>query len=127
IASAFVAEVTVVDGTFSINIPEEFIEANQNNYFIITATSVNGNTSEFSNVVRVGNSITYCPVTNTNNEGEGSFRAAIDCVNDAGIGTGTAAVVVFNLPDQVENLVVVENKGFVITNKYGVSIDAGSK
>lgn len=125
-ATEFVAEVTTINGEFSISIPPNYIPANQNVFFIVSATGSNGNTSQFSTVVRIGDNTSYCPVTNTKDEGDGSLRAAVDCVNDAGNGKGTNAVIVFELPTTGTNTIEVLHHGFAITNNYGVEIDPGA-
>lgn len=121
-ASEFVMEVTAVNGEFSVKIPSQYTPVGKNTFFILTATSTDGNTSEFSKAVKIGDNTVYCIVTNTDDIGPGSLRAAVGCVNDAGI-QHYNAVVAFDLPAQFENLIEVKNSGFTITNNEGVVID----
>lgn len=121
-ASDFVLETITTSGDFTIQIPSTFTPVGKNSFFILTATSTDGSTSEFSKAVKIGDNTVYCVVSNTDDSGEGSLRAAVGCVNDAGIQKNNA-VIVFDLPLQTENIIEVKNNGFVITNNEGVVID----
>lgn len=115
-------ETITATGDFTIQIPSDFTPVGKNSFFILTATSTDGNTSEFSKAVKIGDKTVYCIVSNTDDSGEGSLREAVGCVNDAGTQKNNA-VIVFDLPLQTENIIEVKNNGFVITNNEGVVID----
>ncbi|WMJ71960.1 right-handed parallel beta-helix repeat-containing protein [Cytophagaceae bacterium ABcell3] len=123
-AYTFIAETHTTTGSWVISIPSEHLIEKQNLYLVATATSADGSTSEFSDMVRLGDFPEVCVVSNTNNEGEGSLRAAVDCANDAGAIAGVSASIIFELPNE-ENEIAVEGSGFVVTNAYGVEIDPG--
>lgn len=122
-ASPYVIETNAdANGNWSVTLPNTFVFSS-NAYLVVTATSSIGNTSELSDLVRVGNFPQVCYVTNTLNEGKGSLRTAVDCANRAGLGAnGSSASVVFQLPVN-PNTISLES-GLTITNNFGVNIDA---
>lgn len=123
-ALAFVVEVVADNlGNWAATIPAADIQINQNNYFVATATSNTGNTSQLSAPIRVGNFVQVCYVTNTNDTGEGSLREAVNCANIAGSDpNGLAARIEFQLP-AAPNVITLMS-GLTITNKYGVEVNA---
>ena len=125
-ATAFVVEVIAdAAGNWTATIPANKIDVNQNNYFVATATSTTGNTSQLSTPIRVGNYVQVCYVTNTNDIGDGSLREAVNCANIAGTDpNGLAARIEFQLPS-TPNVITLAS-GLVITNKYGVEVNARS-
>ncbi|HEY8401302.1 MAG TPA: PKD domain-containing protein, partial [Cytophagaceae bacterium] len=109
-------------GNWNAIIPAGLFTPGQNNYFVATATDQNGNTSPLSALVRIGDFIQVCYVTNTLNEGKGSLRDAVHCANVAGTGTqGVGAKIVFQLPETQNEILI--NSGYTITNNYGVQIN----
>ncbi len=122
-ASEFVLEFVASQEEFSVTLPAQYIQEGKNAFFVLTATDADGNTSEFSRVVKVGDNTVYCVVSNTQNSGEGSLRSAVDCVNEAGAVLQASAAILFDLPASAENTISVEGSGFEITNSYGVVID----
>jgi len=120
--NAFVAEYLAGSPNFTIPIPLEFLSETSNTFFVLTATSINGNTSELSAPVMVGNFEIECWVTNTNNAGEGSLRDAVECANNAGTESSNTARILFDLPD-VQNEIVLQDTGLTLYNMYGVTID----
>jgi hypothetical protein len=123
-ATGFVVEVTAdAAGNWTAIIPSGKIDIDQNNYFVATATSTTGNTSQLSTPIRVGNYVQVCYVTNTNDTGEGSLREAVNCANTAGTDpNGLAARIEFQLP-ATPNVITLAS-GLVVTNKYGVEVNA---
>lgn len=121
-ALSFVVEHTVTEENFTITIPEALLKENDNTYFVVTLTDADGNTSELSEPVRLGDLPVDCIVTTTAEAGEGSLRSAIGCVNKAGA-EGLRANVLFDLPEEA-NIIKLETEITDITNSYGVVIDA---
>ena len=123
-ATGFVMEVTAdALGNWTATIPSGQINITQNNYFVATATSINGNTSPLSAPIRVGNFTQVCYVLNVNNAGDGSLREAVNCANTAGLGTnGVPARIEFLLPATPNEIVLASE--LVITNNYGVAVNA---
>lgn len=121
-AYTYVTEVDITSPSFTIGIPSSVVTPGVNQFFVLTATDQNGNTSIFSEVVKLGDDIVYCVVENTNDTGVGSLREAVNCVNAA----TSAAKIVFALPEGVTNTIEVLNSGFEITNGLGVDIDPGT-
>ncbi|MGN6646219.1 MAG: right-handed parallel beta-helix repeat-containing protein, partial [Cytophaga sp.] len=120
----FVIEVVAdASGNWTAVIPSAKIDITKNNYFVATATSPTGSTSQLSQVVRVGNFVQVCYVTNTNNAGDGSLREAVNCANQAGIGSnGVAARIEFLLPQTNNEISLLS--GLVVTNNFGVEVNA---
>ncbi|MBK8808042.1 MAG: right-handed parallel beta-helix repeat-containing protein [Bacteroidales bacterium] len=118
---AFVTEVICAGDQFTVTIPQEFIKPDANTYFVLTATSVQGNTSILSAPVKVGNFTIQCFVTNVNNEGKGSLRAAVTCVNNAA-SFSSPADIIFQLSEP-DNVINVQGYGFTIFNGFGVRIN----
>jgi Nitrous oxidase accessory protein len=123
-ATGFVVEVTAdATGNWTVIIPSNKVDINQNNYFVATATSTTGNTSQLSTPIRVGNYVQVCYVTNTKDLGDGSLREAVNCANIAGTNpNGLAARIEFQLP-ATPNVITLAS-GLVITNTYGVEVNA---
>lgn len=121
-ASQFVIEFTATTSAWSVTLPAIYNDPSENQFFVLTATDGSGNTSEFSEVVKLGDNTLFCIVTNTDDVGEGSLRDAVQCANVAGSGQGSAAAIVFDLPTG-RNEIIVLNTGFTITNSFGVTID----
>jgi parallel beta-helix repeat protein len=123
-ATGFVVEVTAdASGNWTATIPSGNVVLNQNNYFVATATSTTGNTSQLSAPIRVGNFEQVCYVTNTNDLGDGTLREAVNCANIAGAGTnGVPARIEFLLPP-VSNEISLASK-LVVTNNFGVAVNA---
>lgn len=121
-ASEFVIEFTATTTAWSITLPAAYNDPSENQFFVLTSTDGAGNTSEFSEVVKLGDNTLFCIVTNTDDVGEGSLRDAVQCANVAGSGQGSAAAIVFDLPAG-RNEIIVLNSGFTVTNSFGVTID----
>ena len=121
-ATERVIQFEVTEENWTISIPTEYTSPTENVFFIVSATNENGSTSEFSPAIKLGDGTVYCIVDNTDDQGEGSLRDAVDCANQAAIGNGSKALIVFDLPEN-DREIVVFNKGFEITNSYGVTID----
>jgi len=117
---------TTTDGTWSFIVPNQYYDASINNYYVATATDINANTSELSDVIKVGDKPIFCYVTTVADTGVGSFRAAVKCINEAGSNKSIGAKVVFDLPAGRSEIPVIDS-GFVITNKFGVEIDAKTR
>ena len=123
-ANDFVVEVVAdASGNWTAVIPAAKIDITKNNYFVATATSPTGSTSQLSTVVRVGNFVQVCYVTNTKDAGDGSLREAVNCANQAGIGAnGIAARIEFQLPQTNNEISLLS--GLVVTNNFGVEVNA---
>ncbi len=120
----FVVEVVAdASGNWTAVIPAAKIDITKNNYFVATATSPTGSTSQLSPVVRVGNFVQVCYVTNTKDAGDGSLREAVNCANQAGVGAnGVAARIEFQLPQTNNEIALLS--GLVVTNNFGVEVNA---
>ncbi len=124
-AYELVGETTVEsDNSWSLEIPSDFLKEGVNDYFVTTATSPSGNTSELSEVVRVGNDPIRCYVTNELNEGKGSLRDAVACVTEAEL-VGLPGAIIFH-PDSAEQYNITLSSTIVGQNKYGVVMSKDS-
>jgi len=121
-AKSFLFEAVVNADEFALSFPEQLLPDGKNMYVVLTATDSAGNTSELSDVVRLGNFGANCIVTNTADNGDGSLRAAIGCVNSAG-NEGLLANVTFKLKPRDRTIVLGFSHFEAITNPYGVVID----
>ena len=126
-ALGFAIEVTAdASGNWTATLPPNLVDVTKNNYFVVTATSTTGNTSQLSPPIRVGNLVQVCYVTNTNNAGDGSLREAVNCANIAGTDpNGVAARIEFLLPAATQNVITLTSE-LLITNNYGVAVNARS-
>jgi|GEM_PF-3083384 len=124
-ALGFAIEVTAdASGNWTATLPPALVDVTKNNYFVATATSTTGNTSQLSPPIRVGNLVQVCYVTNTNNAGDGSLREAVNCANIAGTDpNGVAARIEFLLPAASSNVITLTSE-LLITNNYGVAVNA---
>ena len=87
---------------------------------VATATDINGNTSEFSNLYSL---MTTCTVINTNDDGYGSLRAAAVCVDNSLLPVN----IVFNIsPNSTEEDTIVLTSGAISLNKK-CAVDATSE
>lgn len=95
-------------------------------FFLISSTSNTGNTSSFLKYNVKDYKAQKCIVYNTENKGPGSLREAILCANNAGEVDHQAASIIFDLPKDTLNQILVLDSGFVLRNKYGITIDAST-
>lgn len=116
-------EFEVTTENWMVQLPSQYIKLTENQFFVVSATSASGNTSEFSTPIILGDNAIYCVVENTDDLGDGSLRAAVECANNAGSGQGVSAFIVFDLPVG-ETEIPVLSDGFEITNTKGVTVDA---
>lgn len=119
-AISYLGEVIAkADGSWSF--PTSDYQKDKPNAYIATATNAAGSTSQLSNVYRIGEFFEVCPVTNTDDSGEGSFRAALDCANNSDL----KAMVDFQFPDNnPKEIKITTSPKLMLTNKLGTLIDA---
>lgn len=120
-----VAETNVAtDGTWEVELPSQFLQEGINDFFVATATSSTGSTSELSEVIRVGNDPVRCYVTNELDTGEGSLRAAVACVTEADA-YGLSGDIIFD-PDSAETYAITLTSPIVGQNRFGINLSKDS-
>jgi hypothetical protein len=87
-------------------------------YFVATYTDTQNNTSELSNNYRINSPYERCIVNTLAENGLGSFREAVSCVN----ASDSKAGIYFDLVAQNNNIINLTNTQVVITNALGVKI-----
>ncbi len=126
-ALAYLGSVYSEGGEWSIQLNLDDIEGYNpayGGYFVTTATSPSGNTSELSLPYAVEGTSALCVVTNTADSGPGSLRAAIECANEKpGVDT-----VVFNIAGDGPYHITLESDILEIGGEgNGVVIDGATQ
>ena len=109
------------NGKWSMKIPVEDIDLNGTNYLVATATDVSNNTSELSDALTI--TLATCMVTSNGDDGNGSFRHALDSIN-----LGLCNLVLFDITPTLLNVETIEIETALPTiTKSDIIIDASSE